>query len=65
MAWEESGGGKFPPLLDQFDEEESEMGKRKRTGGRKEMEEKYEERGRKEKEKFPSVPTIEARRSEN
>ena len=26
MAWEESGGGKFSPLLDQFGEEESERG---------------------------------------
>ena len=32
---------------------------------RRETEEKEEERGRKEKENFSGVPTVEARRSEN
>ena len=53
--------GKFPPLLDQFDEGESERGKRKRTGRRRETKEKEEEMGRKEKENFSGVSTVEPR----
>ena len=67
MAWEESGGGGggggVSPTFDQIGEGES-KGEKKRK--RKEKRRKnVGERGRNEKENFPSVLTIEARRSEN
>ena len=60
--WEE-----VSPTFDQFGECESKKGEKKIKikESIREVEEKYEEKRRKEKENFPGVPTSEARRSEN
>ena len=57
------GGGEVSPTFDQIGEGESKGEKKIK---RKERRRKNEgERGRNEKENFPSVSTVEARRSEN